>query len=111
MANGLQHHNQVALVVRLVIRGQVVAVAHTDEICSETMGIQNPGLELNAGEIVTVGFIKPGHPRPISYTTTARVVYSNSKIIGLEFDNDISIPAVVSRKDIETRESPMRQVS
>ena len=103
MVNGLQYHNQIAPVVHLAIRGKVVAVAHADEICSETMGIENPGLDLAPGEIAEVSFVNPDHPRQIGYTATARVVYSNSKIIGLEFDNDISIPAIVNRKNIETR--------
>ncbi len=111
MEHRLHKRYPITLVVRLVMLEQMVIIAHADEICSEGLRIQNPGIKLNAGEKITVDFVKPGHPRPIRYCASARVVYANAKAIGLKFDHDLPKQAIFNGADLEMSESSVRKVS
>ncbi len=75
------------------------------------MRIQNPGIELDVREVITTGFIRPVHPRPISFSASALVVYSYLKTIALSVENDIPMQDFVGNANIKMSESFMRQVS
>jgi len=111
MEHRLHKRYPITLMVRLFILGQMITIAQADDICSEGIRIKNPGMKLNAGEKITVDFEKPGHPRPISYCASARVVYSNSKVIGLKFDNNLPEQAITNSVIMNVDESPKRKVS
>jgi len=111
MEHRLHKRYPISLQVHLVSLGRVVAIVHADDICSEGVRIQNPGIELSEGEGIAVEFTKTGHPRPISYCASARVIYSNSKTIGLKFDDYIPTRAIINGADLEMSESSMRRIS
>ena len=110
MEHRLHKRYPITLVVKLVVLGQAVAVAQADDICSEGMRIQNPGIDINTGQKVIIDFIKPGHPRPISYCAAAQVIHSNNQSIGLKFDSDLPTQSILDKQHV-LFESFMRKVS
>jgi len=111
MEHRLQKRYPITLEVRLVMFGQMVAIAHADDICSQGISVRNPGIELHSGDQIAVDFVKVGHPRPVSYCASAKVVHSNSKTIGLLFDSGLPTGAIIGAENIEMNESSMRQAS
>lgn len=88
MEHRLHQREAVDMEVRLIENGQVVTTVRALDLSPDGVGIETPGIALQAGHCVTVDLCKPGHPRGVSCCFNAMVVHCGPKSTGLMFTSE-----------------------
>jgi len=99
----------ITLLVKVVLHGQVFSIATVTDISLKGLQIKNPGLSLIQDDLITISFIKPGHPKPLWYHALAKVIYVNLHTIGLSFF--IPIPTQTILDASTSIESQLKKIS